>query len=654
MLKWGLSAAGWLTAIFLLSRLGPIGQAPWLNGGLFLAGFAAMLFMLRVWPPAWSFRTSMMLILLLTLAGRWFFWTFPVSNDVYRYIWEGYVQLQGFNPYRLSPGSPDLAHLASGPLQEIWVQINHKDLAAIYPPLTLLFFRGLAALAPTPAVFKGGILVFDLALVVILAFMLKWRRLPAQRLLLYAANPLVLVYVAGEAHLDVVQAGLLMLGIALLERERQPAGFFFCGLAVMAKYLALAVLPFIVTVRNRRAWPFALLPLAAFVPFADAGDKLFHALLVFGRDMHYNDGLPVIIRFLFGSHAVAVSMLVLLAGWGVIYLTVHDRLRSVYLAFGTLLVLLPTLHPWYLLLIIPFLVFFPSRPWLYLCAAMVLTFPVLAIEIERGVFKEIYAVKPLIYLPFAILLFQAWRRSDEDWSTRVYPPPGQVAVVIPTLNEAEAVAAAITSLREQSAVAEIVVADGGSADSTVELARQAGARVISAPQGRGLQISAGIKHTHADIVLVLHADSQLEAGAVRRMHEALTAFDRAPGGAFGMRFSGRDRTTGGIAWLNHVRTRWTGMSFGDQGQFFRRPALDAMDGFPSCLLMEDVELALRMKQIGRPLYIARGIRVSDRRWGRKGRGRKITTVISLFVQYLLQRRLGMDLGDHHAFYRRYY
>ena len=121
-----------------------------------------------------------------------------------------------------------------------------------------------------------------------------------------------------------------------------------------------------------------------------------------------------------------------------------------------------------------------------------------------------------------------------------------------------------------------------------------------------------------------------------------------------MRFSGRDRTTGGIAWLNHVRTRWTGISFGDQGQFFRRTALDAMDGFPSCLLMEDVELALRMKQIGRPLYITRGIRVSDRRWGREGRGRNVLTVISLFVQYLLQRRLGMDLGDHHAFYRRYY
>ena len=80
---------------------------------------------------------------------------------------------------------------------------------------------------------------------------------------------------------------------------------------------------------------------------------------------------------------------------------------GLYLALGTLLVVLPTLHPWYLLLIIPFMVFFPSRPWLFLSAAMVLTFPVLAVEHNTGVFQEIYAVKPLIYLPFAALLLQA-------------------------------------------------------------------------------------------------------------------------------------------------------------------------------------------------------------------------------------------------------
>ncbi len=654
MIKWGLSVLGWLTTAFVLSRLGPLGSSPWLNAGLYLGAFAAMFALMRFWPHAWSFRTSSGVILLLALASRVFFWPFPVSNDVYRYIWEGYIQLEGYNPYLLPPDSPELSQIIFVHIKDVWSQINHKDLTAAYPPLALLLFRLLASVAPTAGVFKGAVIGFDLLLTVTLALMLKKRRLPAQRLLLYAANPLVLVYVAGEAHLDVIQAALLMLGILLLQHDREPFGFFLCGMAVMVKYFSLAVFPFIVTLKNWRAWPFALLSLVCFMPFADAGTQVFQSLLIFGREMHYNDGLPVIIRFIFDDQAVGVSVMMMLSVWGLIYLTVPDRLRSIYLATGALLVFLPTLHPWYLLLIVPFLVFFPSRPWLFLCAAMVLTFPVLEVEHNTGVFQEIYAVKPLIYLPFAFLLLQAWRRPDEDWSNIVYDAPGRAAVVIPTLNEAGAVAAAVASARAQPEVVDIVVADGGSTDDTAEQARRAGARVVDAPQGRGHQVRVGIDHTDTDVVVVLHADSRLEKDAVRRMLDALTTFARSPGGAFGMCFEGRSRAVRWIAGLNHLRTRWSGISFGDQGQFVRRAALKAIGGFPDCMLMEDVELALRLKRIGRPLYIAGGVRVSDRRWARKGVRGNLLTVIRLFFRYLLLRRLGVDLGDNRRFYRRYY
>nr|MBL0715242.1 hypothetical protein [Desulfobacterales bacterium] len=164
MKNWRLPAAGWLIAMFLLSRSGPIGKAPWLYALLYLAGFAGMFWLIRSWPRQWSFRRSVAVILALAIAGRWFFWTFPVGNDVYRYICEGYVHLQGLNPYRLPPESLALAHLAAGPLKDIWQQVNPTDLSAAYPPLTLLFFRLLASLSPTPAMFKGGMLFFDLVL----------------------------------------------------------------------------------------------------------------------------------------------------------------------------------------------------------------------------------------------------------------------------------------------------------------------------------------------------------------------------------------------------------------------------------------------------------------------------------------------------------
>ena len=227
-------------------------------------------------------------------------------------------------------------------------------------------------------------------------------------------------------------------------------------------------------------------------------------------------------------------------------------------------------------------------------------------------------------------------------------------MVIPTLNEADNVATAVASAQNQPEVAEIVVADGGSTDGTLESARQAGARVVSAPQGRGHQIRAGIDHTRADVIVVLHADSRLEPEAIRRILEALTAFERAPGGALGMRFEGHARATRWIARLNHLRARWAGIAFGDQGQFFRRAALNTVGGFPACMLMEDVELSLRLKQIGRPLYVDDGIWVSDRRWGREGLGGNVITVVHLCVGYLLLRRLGVDLGENSSFYRRYY
>ncbi len=121
-----------------------------------------------------------------------------------------------------------------------------------------------------------------------------------------------------------------------------------------------------------------------------------------------------------------------------------------------------------------------------------------------------------------------------------------------------------------------------------------------------------------------------------------------------MRFEGRLHAARWIARLNHLRTRWTGISFGDQGQFVRRSALDAVGGFPDLMLMEDVELALRLKRIGRPLYVTDGVRVSDRRWRRRGVSGNALTVVTLFMRYLLMRRLGVDPGGNRAFYQRYY
>jgi GT2 family glycosyltransferase len=97
----------------------------------------------------------------------------------------------------------------------------------------------------------------------------------------------------------------------------------------------------------------------------------------------------------------------------------------------------------------------------------------------------------------------------------------------------------------------------------------------------------------------------------------------------------------------------TGIAFGDQAQFVRAEALRRIGGVPALMLMEDVELSLRLKRIGRTIYLKRGVAVSGRRWQRGSSRRNFLMVVGLFFRYLLKRRLGLN-PDERRYYREYY
>ena len=109
-----------------------------------------------------------------------------------------------------------------------------------------------------------------------------------------------------------------------------------------------------------------------------------------------------------------------------------------------------------------------------------------------------------------------------------------------------------------------------------------------------------------------------------------------------------------LARLNALRAWTTGISFGDQGQFFRREALALMGGFPAMALMEDVELALRLRAVGETVLLGGGLTVSGRRWIGTGFGGKVAGVLRLFIGYLAERRLGLSDPTGWRYYRLYY
>jgi rSAM/selenodomain-associated transferase 2 len=197
----------------------------------------------------------------------------------------------------------------------------------------------------------------------------------------------------------------------------------------------------------------------------------------------------------------------------------------------------------------------------------------------------------------------------------------RLTIVIPVLNEAAIIEAALEALKPlRSRGAEVIVADGGSSDGTAELARPLADHFITAPRGRGAPLNAGAALGSGDALLFLHADTALPDGADRLIAGAL---DRRAWGRFDLRIAGRHPFLGVIARMINWRSRATGIASGDQAIFMRREAFRAVGAFPELPLMEDIAISRRLKRLCRPACITAPVVTSGRRWEHHGVWRTI-------------------------------
>ncbi len=238
--------------------------------------------------------------------------------------------------------------------------------------------------------------------------------------------------------------------------------------------------------------------------------------------------------------------------------------------------------------------------------------------------------------------------------SHLFKPVRTLSVVIPSLNESENISFALNSLMNERSPIEFIVADGGSVDDTREIAAKFGAHVVESEKGRGLQIDAGLQKCTGDIVLILHADCRILPGAIDRIFDVLNKNPGCIGGSLGMRYEADGSKYRLLALINNGRAICTGISFGDQGQFFRLEALNMIGGFPRQMLMEDVEFSVRLKKEGEICHVPKGIVVSSRRWENKGFWRNFTYCSFLFMAYLIKRRFVTGDPLMEEFYRRYY
>lgn len=195
----------------------------------------------------------------------------------------------------------------------------------------------------------------------------------------------------------------------------------------------------------------------------------------------------------------------------------------------------------------------------------------------------------------------------------------RVAVIIPALNEAAGIAAALDALRPlRTDGTFVVVSDGGSADSTVALATPRCDAVVAGPSGRARQMNAGARRaSDADAFLFLHADTMLPPGAIAAVIDALRA-GRHAWGHFDITIAGRSRWLPVVAALMNVRSRLSGIATGDQALFVTREAFDTCGGFPEWPLMEDIGICRALKRLSPPAALRLKVTTAGRRWDAHG------------------------------------
>ena len=219
-----------------------------------------------------------------------------------------------------------------------------------------------------------------------------------------------------------------------------------------------------------------------------------------------------------------------------------------------------------------------------------------------------------------------------------------VSVIIPTLDEEQRIAATIDAAFAAGA-AEVIVSDGGSVDATHAIAREHGARVISEATMRSRQLNRGAAAASHEHLIFLHADTLLPRNAAPLVERAL---ERAVFGGFRIRFA-EDATKLRVASaMINLRTFITRAPWGDQAQFIRRETFERIGGYREIAIMEDYELAVRMKKLGSTIVLPQKVTTSGRRFLDKGVLRTAFINWSIITRY----RLGANTDELAALYRR--
>lgn len=393
------------------------------------------------WSPPVVIAVALILRLLFLFAPP------QLSDDSYRYLWDGSRVLHGINPYATAPAAvrppPELA--------AVHARINHPDYVTIYPPMAQVIFAGGAALGGTVTGLKAFLVALDMLLCLVVMLLLQRLEMPVWRAALYAWNPLPVLEIAGSGHVDGAGLTLLLGSVCLLvprrnapASDRRPWPFLLSG-ALLAGAGLVKLFPFVlapllilmVPPGRRRFFAAGFLgSLAALLlPFSPHLANMAATLDVYARNWEFAGFAFNILRTTTGSGTSArllLSTCFLLVTATLTFRCVSGTGRGAPTAAGmrrtlgacyaiamALLLLTPTLQPWYALCLAVFLPFCAGPAGLVLCWAVFLSYRVQIPFFIQGQWLESMPVTAAIFLApvaayLASRLFRGgWRGNSQ-------------------------------------------------------------------------------------------------------------------------------------------------------------------------------------------------------------------------------------------------
>lgn len=202
-----------------------------------------------------------------------------------------------------------------------------------------------------------------------------------------------------------------------------------------------------------------------------------------------------------------------------------------------------------------------------------------------------------------------------------------LSIIIPTLNEEDVLGRTLTQLQHKKNC-ELIVVDGGSTDTTLTLARNAGCKIISSHKGRGRQMNIGAAEATGEVLLFLHADTLLPDNFPALILGAIS-WPAVAAGAFSLAIDSPSRSLAAIAYMANLRSRYLHIPYGDQALFTSRSMFTAIGGFPEMEIMEDFVFVQNIKKEGKIIILPERATTSARRWQNMGIIR--TTLINQLI-----------------------